>query len=749
MVDRGTQPALDLVRQLRAEGRHADAAALLEATLGQPELQQPDDPSLASEVAWLGLEQAQLLIDQGNLTHCAQTARRALALHEYAGDAAGAAAAYLVLADVAWLSGAGAQATSLWAQARAKADQGHAPLLAARALLALALREWQQGEAGVAEQLVAAAEERTSAELEPTPDVDAQVLTLRAASAVVRAARAVAHRRNAEAQLLLAVATQAARQVGELSLYMECLRVDARLARHSGDPHGAVQSLRRARDVAVLAGMDLARVALEAELGLALIDDEDWQGATAIVEAPLSDAALAVPAVRALRLDLTAALALHGGRSREAALLWQEASLAHGDDHAGTCRSLVGLAEAHWRHGDAEAARAALAKAQELADSAGRADLRIAPRLAELNMAAASAQDTTELAKGAVELAAQVGSTAQQLAALDQLAASHLARGHAAQARPVARQQVALAQAQPLLRWQARALARLAQTLVLDGDAGQGLRVAEQALRAAQQAGDAQGRVRALLASATALQALGRIDEAQLSLSHAQGHAEGGHLPDLALDAQLEQAQLLATHRNVAVAEPMLAHLLSQSLAQQRGTAAYAAALTLAWCARQRGDLQAAGAALAHLSRLPVRPSANLTLAVALEQARIDLARGRLDLARQLGHNHEFTNVSSALRGEARLLTAEAYARSGEWKTAATLADQALADLRQARSGRSLGAGLYLAGQIAAARGHGEQAGALLGEALLVTAQLGLPEQATIRATIERLRNQQGEHTTA
>ncbi|MBI5607720.1 MAG: hypothetical protein HY902_02450 [Deltaproteobacteria bacterium] len=751
MSDRETRPAIDLVRELRSQGRHADAAALLQATLGQAELQHPRDPELQAEVAWLELERGQLWLDQGDIARGAQAAARALALHEQVDGQVGVAAACLQLADQAWLAGERAQAVDLWARARSAADQGGAPLLAARALLALAVREWQQGEAAVAEQLLAAAEDRSSIELlaDASPMLDRQALALRAATAVIRAARAVALRRHGEAQLLLGAAAQAARQAGDLSLYVECLRVDARLARHGGDPHGAVQSLLRARDAAQLAGMQVARLALQTELGLAHIDDEDWAAAAAIVEEPLPEAALAMPALRALRLDLTAALALHGGRSHEAAQLWQEAGLAHGDDHASACRSLVGLAEAQWRQGESTAALATLHRARQLAQSAGRAELAVAPQLAEIHIAAASGARTQEAAVAAVELATRAGTTIQQLASLDALAASYLAEGDPMAARAVAKQALDLAQSQPLLRWQARSAARWAQVLAAAGEAATGLRAAEQALGLAQQAGDAQGLARALLASAAALQGLGRSDEAQLSLVHAQEHARSAGLAELADDAQLQLAQALVTYGNPDGAEPLLRGLVDRSLEQRRWTTAHAAAHCLAWCARQKGDFAAAVAALARLRAAPPPATPGLALAIATERARIDLAQGRLDSARALLNHPALAQVAATPRGDAQVLAAEALARSGDWDAAAVAVERALAGLRQARAGRSLGGALYLAGQVAAARGRGEQAGALLGEALLVASQLGLPEQTMIRATIERLRHQQPDHTAA
>ncbi len=751
MSDRETRPAIDWVRELRSQGLHAQAAALLQATLGQAELLQPRDPQLQSQVAWLELERSQLCSDQGDITGGATYAARALALHEQAGDQVGIAAACLQLADLAWLAGERAQAAMLWARARSEADQGAAPLLAARALLALALREWQQGEAAVAEQLVAAAEDRSTFEVlgDTNLVLDRQALALRAATAVVRAARAVALRRHSEAQLLLSAAAQAARQAGDLSLYVECLRVDARLARHCGDPHGAVESLTRARDAAQLAGMDVAQVALQSELGLALLDDEDWAAAAAVVQEPLPEAMLAIPAVRALRLDLTAALALHGGRSQEAAQLWQEAGLAHGDDHASVCRSLVGLAEAQRRLGAAAEALATLHRARQLAEAAGRAELAVAPQLAELHLAAASGVRSLDAAVAVVELAAQVGTTIQQLASLDALAASYLDEGGPVAARAVAKQAVELAQSQPLVRWQARAGARWAQALTAAGETAAALRAAEQSLTLAHQAGDAQGLVRTLLATAAALQGLGRGEEAQLSLVHAGEHARTAGLAELVDDAHLQLAQLFLALGNAAGAEPLLPGLLARSLESHRWAMAHAAAHSLAWCARQQGDLAGAVAALGQLRVAPPPPNPSLALAYAAERARIDLAQGRLDAAKGLLAHPALPQVPAAQRGDAQVLAAEALARSGDWPLAAQTIDRAVAALRQARAGRSLGGALYLAGQIAATRGRGEQAGALLGEALLVAAQLGLPEQNLIRATIERLRQQQPDPTLA
>ena len=55
---------------------------------------------------------------------------------------------------------------------------------------------------------------------------------------------------------------------------------------------------------------------------------------------------------------------------------------------------------------------------------------------------------------------------------------------------------------------------------------------------------------------------------------------------------------------------------------------------------------------------------------------------------------------------------------------------------------RSLGAALFLLGQIEGMLGQGEACGEHLAEALVITARLGLPEQQAIRNVIERIQSQ-------
>ena len=63
-------------------------------------------------------------------------------------------------------------------------------------------------------------------------------------------------------------------------------------------------------------------------------------------------------------------------------------------------------------------------------------------------------------------------------------------------------------------------------------------------------------------------------------------------------------------------------------------------------------------------------------------------------------------------------------------------------DLLRDVSPRSLGAALFVLGQVEGMLGNGTECGEALGEALVIAASLGLPEQATIRAAIERLHRQ-------
>lgn len=94
--------------------------------------------------------------------------------------------------------------------------------------------------------------------------------------------------------------------------------------------------------------------------------------------------------------------------------------------------------------------------------------------------------------------------------------------------------------------------------------------------------------------------------------------------------------------------------------------------------------------------------------------------------------------LAPLLRGEAGLLRARLLLAAHEPELAVTAVQEAVDLLRVSGNQHGLGAGLLLQGQMLLLVGAFEHAGRVLGEALAVTTQAGLPERAVVEAVIAR-----------
>lgn len=746
-------------RALRRQGEADTAAEVLDTALAEPLLQVPVTAELAVQAGWLHLERADLHTDAGQLTQADQQARVALDDFEAGGEGAGAAAACLALGDLAWQAGATPAAASWWARGRSLADAVGATPLAARSLLALALHDMAGGDADVADARLDAAADRAAHGLdealapedpEGLQQARDQIEAVKAGIALVRARRALAQRRWSEARLLLSATVESARRLHEPSLYVDALRLDAVLARRLGDPQAAVESLQLALDAAGSLQAVRLRALVQSELVLALCDADRLADAAALHNQTPPVLVATQPAVHALRLEAFAVLALRSGRRDVAGQALAEAMTLRRDlgDAVGEARAGLLQAEVELARGRPEAAETLADRAQGLASAAGRADLALDAALFGVRVAVQ--QQETAAAQRASDLAGQathVGSVAQQLVALDLLAAALLQDGQGTQALEAAQRALDLANGQPLQRLQARAQGRLALVLLQTGDAQGAVQAAGRAAQTSDAAQDPLGRVRALLVGGRALGHLGRSDEAVLALGHAVTAAAAAHRQDLGAEAAFDLGNVHVARHGWQAGQK--AFETAQQLAAQAGLLAVAvrALRGQALCQRHLGEF-ANAQALLDTARHLAREGALLTeyVAVVVDAAQVGVDQGDLPGARQvlqaldLPHRDD---VPAGPRGDGLTLLGRVLAQQGDPAGAAEVLRQAVQVLRPAGIPRSLGAALLLLGQMEGLLGHGEACGHLLGEALVVTAQHGLPEQAMVRQVIERLQKQQ------
>ena len=727
-------------RRLRRQG-HVDAAR--EAlTAGWQQAEQEQRPH-----GWLALELADICFDQADLAQSAHWAAQADRSHQHHADPAGCAAAALVLGDVAWAIGQPVQARSHWANARSIADAAGAGPLASRALLALAIAQ-VGGDAAVADAQLDAAEARASV-VPVTDDPDAlevwkmQADAVRASLAIHRANQAVAARRWPEARLLLGAAAQSAGQLADPSLYANCLRVDAALARKACDPDAAVVSLRLAVRAATAAGATPLAWQCRCELALALIDNEAWAQAAELIPAELPQELTQLPVIAAAVLESFAAIALASGdpSAAEPALYRAIEERRRAADVGGELRALAALADALRLSGARTEALAVERRLQALAASTGQLGHQLV--VCQVACRLAGEGVSVELANRAVQLAAAAGGIVDQLVALDGAADSRLRHGDAQAALAIANQAVALAHEQPLVRLQARSQARRCQALFAVGDFAHGQSAAQLAAELAETANDWQTRARVLLVVGGRFAAEGRADEAVLAFSRAQQAADSAKRTDLQGESWLALGQVWAGLRTFEDAGVAFAR--AAQVAQACGAIGLSvrALRGQAWCAREQGQSARAWALLtearqtAQAADLPA-----IACAVAVDEAQLWINAGDLAAAAQHLTALDLHLAPAAVRGEALALLGQIHAKQGDFARADDILIRALVDLRRAGEPRSLGAALYVAGQVAGARGDGARAGQALAEALALAVRGGLPEVALIRATIDRIGRQ-------
>lgn len=752
-----TIETLGFVRTMRARGELELAAQVLDAALREPTVAEAPTVELASQSGWLQLERADMFADAGQLPLADGRALLALQAFENAVDLAGSAAACLLLGDVTWQAGDARGAASWWARARSLADSAGATPLAARALMALALREFGAGEPAVGEALLDAAQDRAEHGLDlALAASDEQTLEtareladgVRAGLALLRARRALVSRHWAEARLLLSGAVEAARRLQRPELYIDALRLDAALARRLGDPRSAVDALKLALQAANrLQAWRLAWL-VQAELVLALADNEAWEEAFALQDIEPPEEIANQPAVLAARLESFAVLALRAGRlpAAEEALVQAEKLRFALDDRAATARTLALRAENSLLLGQLDDANAFAEQLLALATPLERRDLALDAALIQLRVKLLQQDPSAAQFAETVSLTAvHSGGVAHQLAALDGQAAALLQVGDGPNAQIAADRALTLARAQPLLRLRARANARVAQTLMYNGDLQKAARTAAESAAIAENASDHAAHVRALLVAAQVLRATARHDESLLALQHAQ---KAGRLSQRA-DVQTEVAFELANTLAALHQWPQALQIFGDAAVLARSAGMVAVAVrALRGVATARRMLGNGGGALEALAEAQnLANSAQLlgeTAACAVDAAQMAIDRGDAQAARDLMQLWlpQMVSLPLAVQGDALILLGRAQVTLGEIEEAGQSLDLAVKTLRRAAQPRSLGAALLLAGQVHGMLGHGQICGELLSEALVITAQHGLPEQQIVRQVIERLQGQ-------
>lgn len=759
MTDTGLQrprtvyEALGFARALRQQGELSGAAALLDAALSQATLQAPATADLSANVGWLHLERLAVHEALGQLRQADDHGLRALSRFERASDRGGQAAASLALGDLSAQVGGFATASRWWQRAVSLADNVGNTALAARALAALALLELSAGETGRAHALVDAGEERVVAGVDALVARDAEALqaaalaqglAAQAALTVVRCREATRAGNWSEARLLLGAVAEAAGELESADLYVAAMRLDADVARRAGDPRSAVEALQLARAAAEKAGLLRLAALLDCELVLAHADNASWGHAFEIQGRTPAPAIASQPAVHAARLEGFAVLSRHGGNLAAAEVALREAAQVRettGDRvSAGRCQAM--LAEVLRMRGQHEEAWNLAETAAELGRACGQVAVVADAALVQLQVAMAR-QDPriAELVTRALTAIAHGASPARRIVVLDAVAAAQLLQGELAAAEATVDQATALAEVQPLLRLQARLRSRRAQLQLRAGRPLDALHGAQAAAELAGEAADGESRSRALGVAGLALLGLGRHDEGLLALGYAMNEALSCARSDLAAEAgyALGNGQL----RIGRLREARHAFAQAAEAAGQVGAIALQAQALRgdAMCLRQLGDVSGADAVLLQVVALgePVQAA----------MAQVDRGRSLVDA----GQPGEALAALDGLEvaGEGRLKPAElgelhmvqgrALLALGKKEAAATALRVAVQCQRQGEE-RSLGAALFLLGQVEGMLGDGETCGSHLAEALVLTARLGLPEQHAIRKVIERIQAQ-------
>ena len=759
MTDTGLQrprtvyEALGFARALRQQGDLSAAASILDAALSQATLQVPPTAELSAHVGWLHLERATICEARGEMPAADEHGLRGLNCFERAGDRGGQAVASLALGDLSAQTGAPGSAARWWERAASLADNVGNTALAARALAALALQELAAGGTARAQALLDAGEERVVAGVDGLVAHGAEALrsaaeeqgqAARAALTVVRCREAIRAGHWSEARLLLAVVAQAARDLQSTDLYVAAMRLDADVARRGGDPRSAVEALVMARDAAAEAGLQRQAALLDCELVLAHANNESWSEAFEVQGNEPGAAIAAQPAIHAARLEGFAVLSRQGGNPVAAERALREALEVRqntGDRvAAGRCQAL--LADVLRAGGQHEQAWAEAESAGEIGRDCGLLAVTADAALVQLQIALMR-QDrrVTELAQRASALMGPGVSVARRIVVLDAVIAAHLQRGDIEQARAILDQIVELADGQPLVRLQARVRCRKAQLALRAGELVHALHLAQEAAELAGRAADGDSRCRALLVAGLAMLGTGRHDEALLALGYAMNEAMASGRTDLAAEAAFELGNGQLRIGRLREARHAFAQAAEQ--ADRVGAVAVQASALRgqASCLAGEGDVEGAVRILAQVASLAEPVQAAMAQ---IDRGRLLVEAGRAAdaLAALEGLEAAGTGrLNRAQIGELNTVQARALLGLGRQQEAAVALRAAVTAQRQGDE-RSLGAALFLLGQVEGALGNGDACGSHLAEALIITARLGLPEQHAIRKVIERIQAQ-------
>ncbi len=731
--------ALLTVRQLRAQGQTAAAKQTATQALTTAPLAAPATTDLAAIAGWLLLEVADIDLSLGALQQADEQARQALQALDIAADLPGGCAACLCLGDIAHAAGEPAEASAWWRQAAQIGEAAGASPAAARAHLALAVQGWCGAMAGDAAGHVEAAEAMSSVEAAELADITRTSLT------VVRARQALTQGRVGEAQLLLAALTDSPTVVRQPEIRLDVLRLAAAVARHLGDVEAALLYLDAAEETATRLGLAAPLAVLQAERILLLADTEQWPQALAMYQAPLAPELAALPAVAAARAEAFAPLAHFAADTPAALTALQEATLlrkALGDRPVAVRNQLLWL---RWSAG--QVAGALWASQAELVAAEATALQRpdLLAQLAVVQAQAAQIQGalTVDLARTAVHQAAAAGSVRDQLAALDTCVVAALAAGDVKEAGAVADQALALAMATKQARWQRRCTIRRAQVHGLAGEPEAAVHLASQMASAAAQAEDHTSLVQALLVLGPLLHRHGRLQEAELVLDQALSTAQQHKLLILQAESGLERGRLLLTLQRWQPAADTFVAALNAASAAGLWSVCAEARRGLVLALRSSGQTQAAkDVALDALAWADTVAQSGLQLSsfpgFALELAQLAVDAQAFDEA-AMWLDRVGPAAQPGLRGEAAIVRARIAIASRSLDPALSALVEAVALLRAHGTPRSLGAAMFLLGQVYGLLGHGEACGRWLGEALLLTTQHGLPEQHLIRDVLQRM----------
>lgn len=749
---------VDLARSFRRRGDVAAAAALLDAALEQVRISEPATAELAASAGWMRLERAHLDAMTGAVAASDRHAVEALKLFERGDDRGGQAAASMALGDTNWQAGHADRAVAWWQRAAAIAENVGNSALASRALAATALLELRRGgteqaikclaraeelsETPVAAAVAGAARERAAGEwVERAARLQDDVA--RTTVALIRARLALRAGRWEEARLLLATAAQQAQQHGLPGVAVDALRLDAAVARKQGDPRAAVEGLQTAAAAARRAGMTVQAALVDAETVLALADNNEWSAAFELQNQQPSAEVASLPVVAAARLESFAVLSRRSHHFDAARKALREAVEIHRAraDRVAELGGLTLLADLELAAGAVAEAQTVARHTVDLATQLQRRDLGLSAALTELRARALStnpaSDELTQLQRW-LPVAEQNGSVAQRVAALD-LHALWLARAaRLDEALATAQRAAELAASQPLIRLRGKAAVRVAEILQQQGKTHEALTAAQRAAELARQAEDRVAHSGAMLTAGWALRSLGRHDESLLALGHAASEAAVAGRHDLAANAGFSLGDgYLVIGRN-REARHCLADALTHG--EKAGWVAVQVKIcrTTAAAFANDGDWDSA---LLWLDKAEALDPPVAAVVVALDRARLHLRQGAHADALGALLQLDPAAMEPADRGGYYTAVGQARVATGDVDAACEALVTAIEQLRDVDQ-RELGAALFLLGQVEGMRGNGTRCGELLGESLVIAAKLGLAEQHTIRAVIERITKQ-------